>query len=266
MHEPVAFETPENIEVRYRLAGLGTRFIAWFVDQIFVGILIILSVILLAIVANSLGAVLDEIFDVSDATPEQIGTYFVGIFLLIYGLGSFAYFSMMELWLRGQTLGKRWLGIRVVKADGFALDGVSILIRNLFRVIDNVPLLWIIPIASSRSQRAGDMVGGTLVVSDSAPELTEVRVQLSDRTALEAEFRFDAGKLGRLQESDFEVVERLLDRWHELPDQQRETLSQRLVDSLVAKLQVPPPEPQQRARFLEDLLAAELRRQSRLLG
>ena len=266
MHDPVAFETPENIEVQYRLAGLGTRFIAWFVDQLFVWILIILSIILLGVTATSLGAVLDDWLDFSDATPEQIGGYFIGIFLLVFGLGSFVYFSLMELWLRGQTLGKRWMGIRVVKADGFSLDGVSILVRNLFRVIDNFPLMWVIPMVSRRSQRAGDMVGGTLVVSDATPELTDVRVQLSNRTALEAEFRFDASKLGRLQEGDFDVVERLLDRWHELPNPQRETLSQRLVDSLVAKMEVPPPEPHQRARFLEDLLAAELRRQSRLLG
>ena len=41
----------------------------------------------------------------------------------------------------GQTLGKRMCKIRVVKADGFALDAVSVFMRNVFRVADHLPIL-----------------------------------------------------------------------------------------------------------------------------
>ena len=34
MSVPLKYETPENVQIEYRPAGLGTRFIAWFVDQI----------------------------------------------------------------------------------------------------------------------------------------------------------------------------------------------------------------------------------------
>jgi uncharacterized RDD family membrane protein YckC len=34
MSAKIQFETPENIQVAYEPAGLGTRFVAWFVDNI----------------------------------------------------------------------------------------------------------------------------------------------------------------------------------------------------------------------------------------
>ena len=41
MHEALQFETPENIRVQYTPAGLGTRFVAWFIDQILVSLLML---------------------------------------------------------------------------------------------------------------------------------------------------------------------------------------------------------------------------------
>ncbi len=42
MASPVLFETPENVQIAYKTAGLGTRFCAWVVDWIFVVIVAIL--------------------------------------------------------------------------------------------------------------------------------------------------------------------------------------------------------------------------------
>ena len=142
--------------------------------------------------------------------------YFVGIATLVMGLASFVYFGASELFLRGQTFGKRACKIRVVKTNGFALDAGSILLRNLFRVADHIPLLWIVPVVSQQSQRFGDMVAGTIVVNDQTEDLSSVRQQLAERPAAEARFRFDHAKLGRLRPSDVEAVERILERWPSL--------------------------------------------------
>ena len=43
MTEQIRFETPENIEVAYEVAGLGTRFTAWMLDQFLVTIVVIFA-------------------------------------------------------------------------------------------------------------------------------------------------------------------------------------------------------------------------------
>ena len=42
MPPALKFETPENVQVQYQPAGLGTRFVAWFVDQFILIVLMLL--------------------------------------------------------------------------------------------------------------------------------------------------------------------------------------------------------------------------------
>jgi hypothetical protein len=191
--------------------------------------------------------------------------YFAGLIALVWGFGSFLYFCGCELLMRGQTLGKRALKIRVVKADGFQLDVPSIVVRNAFRVVDQLPPMWIIPFASRRNQRAGDMVAGTLVVSDAAAELSSVRTALTQRNIADVQFRFDQSMLKRVTTDEFAAIERVLDRFPDLPAEQRDSLLEAYATPLARKIRVDPPPAELRLRFLEDLLLAELRRRDRNL-
>ena len=274
MSIPLKYETPENVQIEYRPAGLGTRFIAWFVDQIILNFVIFLLFIMLIII----GAVFEGAFrdairsidklvkeDGKTTNPETVVAYFIGIGIVIWGLGSFFYFGLSELLWRGQTVGKRMCQIRVVKGDGFALDAVGIFMRNIFRVIDHLPILWMVPVLSQRGQRFGDMVGGTIVVTDQSEVLAEVREELSSRPTSEARYRFDNAKLSKLSHQDVDVVERILDRWNTLPTDQKYDLLHRVVGPLCKKMQIDEPLGTERVEFLEDLLAAEYRRQDRHL-
>jgi uncharacterized RDD family membrane protein YckC len=88
------------------------------------------------------------------------------------GLLTFAayngYFMIFEWVMSGQTPGKRILGIRVVKQGGYALSILDTLLRNLMRFVDFLPMFYgvglVSLLATSRSQRLGDLVAGTLVV------------------------------------------------------------------------------------------------------
>lgn len=266
MASPHRFETPENVQVHYEAAGLGSRFIAWFVDQI---LLLVLSFVcfiafLIAGVSFDMVLFLDDAEESSD--PESAMYYFIGLMTLVWGLGSFLYFGGCELLLRGQTVGKRLADIRVVKADGFQLDAASILTRNAFRVVDQLPPMWIIPLLSKRSQRSGDMVAGTLVVSTATSELSPVRGYLAQRNATEAVFRFDHARLKRLSPSDFDSVETFLERYARLGLDDQVKLAHAFADRLALKMAVEPPPAPKRVQFLEDLLAAEFRRQDRNLA
>jgi len=268
------FETPENVRIEYRPAGLGTRFLAWFVDQIIMSLVIFIAVIALIILSAVFEGLFRDLFDQVERAlrnkdglvgPETIYMYLAGIGMLIWGLGSFLYFGLSELLWRGQTPGKKMCKIRVVKADGFALDAGGVFMRNVFRVADHLPILWIVPVLSKRGQRFGDMVASTIVISDEAEDLAEVRQQLSGRNKAEARFRFDQAKLTRLTREDFDAIERILDRWNSIPPDQQSSLLDRMVGPLCKKMETDTPPVEERVMFLEDLLAAEYQRQDRHL-
>lgn len=268
MSDDVRFETPENIELSFSAAGLGTRFMAWFVDNVLMIIAMFLLFIALAIGGVVTDGLLTSIEDgIADAEDgPQATVYLMGLFIMVWGLGSFFYFGLFELFMRGQTPGKRMSQIRVVKSDGFSLDAVSIFVRNIFRVLDHLPVLWIVPLASASGFRFGDMVAGTIVVQDEVATLGTVREKLADRSAAEAQFRFTPSALQMLRSSDFLAVEQLFERWEELPVNRTDALRDQIVEGLTRRLELDVPAEQDRVRFLEDLLAAEYRRQSRRLG
>ncbi len=272
MSTKIEFETPENIRVAYRPAGLGTRFLAWFVDNILMIPLIFVIFIVLAMLGVFTSEVLSRAADAmnkSNGAPggdPEAELYALGLGVLVMGLGSFFYFGCSELLLRGQTLGKRWSGIRVVRLDGFALEPGGIFIRSLFRVVDHLPPLWIVPLVSARSQRLGDMVAGTVVVADSPESISDLRQVMSERPAAEVEFRFDNAALQRARREDIEAVEKILERWEKLTAVQRQSFLDQLVPPIAARLKVELPPADRRLPFLYDLLAAEYRRQHRRLG
>lgn len=275
MNQQVEFETPENVSVSYEAAGLGSRFSAWVIDFIILILILVLVffmfMILMAVdytFAQEIEKLLGGAKNMRE--PGQAEMVMLGLMTAIAGLSTFLYFGFSEFVMGGQTLGKRMLKLRVVKSNGFALDGGSILMRNIFRIIDNIPLLWIVPFVSKRSQRLGDMVAGTILVSDQQAKLGGLRDTLLDRDPTEAVFRFDPGMLKLARPQDVEAIERILDRWHQLEPTKRERvlggLLQTVVEPLSRRMGMEAPDATQRVRFLEDFLAAEYRRQYRHLG
>lgn len=84
---------------------------------------------------------------------------------LLFALG-LGYYSYMEVQF-GWTLGKRAMGLKVVKLDGTPMDWPASLTRNLLRIIDGLffylvgaILVW----TSDKKQRLGDRVAKTVVV------------------------------------------------------------------------------------------------------
>jgi len=271
MNERIDFETPENIRISYQLAGPGTRFLAWFVDSIFLTLFCLLLLVIFVVVGASVDGVFVDLFEPGEGDTHfgedsQFSMVFFGIWLMIWSLGSFFYFGLSELMLHGQTLGKRMSKIRVVKSDGFSLDPISIFLRSLFRVVDQLPVLWVVPVLSASSQRLGDMVAGTIVVSDNPATLGSVRQALSSRSAADSKFRINGAMLQRSQPADFVAIESILERWSSLSFAQQTALTDKIVPALAGRLQTEVPSLSEHQQYLEDLLSAEYRRQSRSLG
>jgi uncharacterized RDD family membrane protein YckC len=137
------------VVVGYEIAGVGTRLLAQVID------LGILSLVVLSGMA-ALSA-LSVVFDVVAVTA----------LIIFASVIPFAYFLVPEA-RRGATIGKRALGIRVVTDDGAPIGWRESAIRNLLRLIDFLPGLYvlggIVAIASPRGKRLGDMAAGTVTV------------------------------------------------------------------------------------------------------
>ncbi len=278
MSQSIDFETPENVRLSYRVAGLGSRFVAWFVDNIYIWLMMFILGVIFMVIAVAAESTIDVWFeDLVDSTinPEEmseeemgmrIAMFLFGIWIIVWGLGSFVYYFLAELSMRGQTPGKKMMKIRVVKADGFSLDPGSIFLRNIFRPIDQIPLLWIVPLLSPNSRRFGDMVGGTLVVSNDQQEISPLREQLLEQQRADAKFRFSASSLERLSAEEISTIEEFCERIGDLNAQRRMQLLEIMVPPLAQKLRVELPSKSEYDEFLFDLLTAEYRRQERRLG
>ena len=154
-------KTPEGVVFSQTLAGPVTRFLAWMIDFLCASVLLIALNILVAftsIVSPELGSALSIIF------------YFVI---------SIGYALTLEWLWRGQTVGKRMLRLRVVDAHGLRLQFSQVAIRNLLRVIDLLPAMYLVggmaTLLSRKAQRLGDLAANTVVIR--IPKIVEPNLE-----------------------------------------------------------------------------------------
>ena len=102
----------------------------------------------------------------SGANASLEGTPATVAFALWLALG-IGYHTLLE-WRFGKTLGKYLVGIRAANEDGSALSLRSSLIRNVARLVDFLPVFYVVGIVvlvlSEEPKRLGDRFGGTVVV------------------------------------------------------------------------------------------------------
>lgn len=148
--------TPELVPLEYRLAGMVERGLAWVVDELIVHAVLGLVALLLAF-----GGVLT--FGVGF-------TLIVPVYLLASFVLDFGYRWSFEARFRGRTLGKRLLGLRAVQENGAALHSWQAMVRNVARVVDALPFLYLLGALSmlldGNSRRIGDRLAGTVVIRE----------------------------------------------------------------------------------------------------
>lgn len=146
-------ETPEGISLRLRAAGPLPRARAWMIDTVVRFVLLMLAMIPLTL----------------------LGTGGRGLAMLLMFALLWAYWVICELWLDGQSLGKRALGLRVVNLDGTPVTWLPSVTRNLLRVVDALPGVYGVGLASTlvdpAARRLGDIVAGTMVVHTREPSI-----------------------------------------------------------------------------------------------
>lgn len=271
MSARIEFETPENILVNYQPAGLGTRFMAWIVDSIIAYLIVfglILGLIALGIASDGLIEYIEEHLSYSFGDDKvslelKMGIFF-SLFLLILNTVSFVYFFLFEYFGHGRTLGKRWMSIRVIGEEGVALNSTKVFLRSVFRIVDSIPIAWLVPLFSKRSKRLGDMVAGTLIVVDQPGTLEDVREELDGEA--QREFRFSRTGLDELKQKEVHLIAQLLERAESMDESIRKELYQKTVDSMATHFDHELPETSSYERYLKELLQSYYERQHRRLG
>jgi len=145
-------KTPEGITFALVLAGPVSRFLAWIID--FFCILVIL-------IPVNIATQMAGIISIDFAQAMAVISYFV----ITIGYGIFC-----EWRYKGQTIGKKLLSLRVMDGEGLRLQVSQIVIRNLLRFIDSLPLCYVVggiaSLVSSKAQRLGDLAANTIVTRE----------------------------------------------------------------------------------------------------
>ncbi len=201
-----------GIDVSLPVAGPGARAYAFLVDWHIRLIVALAWFVVGALLYNG---------RLSLAPPLAIDArWSAGVLAPALGI-YFLYHYVLELAMRGSTPGKRMAGVRLVARDGGAPSAGALLTRNVFRLIDSLPLCYavgLISVVLTRDHlRIGDMAAGTLLVFERA----EARLPASASGVPGA---------GRLDAAGAEIVAELLERWTTLSADARVRLARQVLE------------------------------------
>jgi uncharacterized RDD family membrane protein YckC len=195
-----------------KLAGPGSRSYAFIIDW-HIRLLLALAWLLIGSLA------------VNGGLQWEDGSRPTAVFWLLVVLPAaiiyFLYHPIVELWMRGQTPGKRMAGVRIVNRRGGTPSSGAIVVRNLFRLLDSLPACYFLGLITTfltaQRVRIGDMAAGTLLAVDEPIRPGAFPPYASPAVSSE---RTRAG---------IELARELLERWPELELGKRRGLASALL-------------------------------------
>lgn len=165
----IVIPTSFNIELEFTSAPFAKRLLAWVIDFV---ILILYSVIVKMSIASG----------PSPSSGDLSAQYNISFLMLILYTPALVYHLLCELYMNGQSVGKRIMGLQVISEDGKRPATYQYLLRWLLRMVDMGLTLgfvaFIVSVATRKGQRLGDLAAGTLVIDrNRGTSLTETIFQ-----------------------------------------------------------------------------------------
>ena len=238
--DKLTIETPEQTPLEYPLAGIGSRFLAMALDTLIQSAAAILVILIFVFLALPLGM-----------WVNTAPIWAMAILILFGFLLQFGYFMLFEAIWNGQTPGKRVTRLRVIQDSGRPITVYQAISRNLMRIVDSLPTMYVTGIISMlvtrQNKRLGDLVAGTVVVHEKPFE----QVQLARETpAQTAGRRYD---VARLTSEELQLIESFLQRRNYLSPDVRNAMAGQIADRLAEKLALASTERPGPEAFLEEL-------------
>lgn len=260
--DQLTIETPEQVAIRFPVAGIGSRFLALLADSLVQGVAYAVLTLLLLLVVS---AAPDHLQPVARNSEK----WFVAGIILLNFILYWGYFTLFEAYWNGQTPGKRICKLRVIRDSGRQITFFESMTRNLLRAVDGFPGFYAIGVvamlANRRNRRLGDLAAGTLVVHERAPEPPLWTASVS-RTITAAVFTpvpsapptvdpnavdLPADAVARLGPDDLNLIDHFFARAIDIDVGRRRQLAERLALQITAKMGVPMPTGVTPERLLE---------------
>ena len=231
----VTIETPDHFELEFQVAGIGSRFLAYFVDK-----MLQFGAILTVMLIFGLFLLVSEEFGIGwNLTAKLRGHLFqwvLAILILMYGIIVIGYFMLFEYFWSGSTPGKRWQSIRVIRRDGRPLSFFDSAVRNILRFVDVVgdfyPIGLIVMFVDPLNRRLGDMAASTLVVAER--EVTPPDAQTTDKEGdvIDSELR---SAVRAMTPEDYQLVSKFLARRNGMDDEPRLDLGVEIFERILRR-------------------------------
>lgn len=214
-----------GVDVALDIAGVGSRSYAFVIDW---------HIRLLLALAWLCGAwLLVRVIGVA-LWPPAASSRLLGIVEAAPAIGIYLFYHpVLEVLMRGRTPGKRRAGVRLVTSNGGTPGVGALLIRNIFRLVDSLPIFYVVGLATcfitEQRVRIGDLAAGTLLVVDS-DAAAKTLAQLGSMVAHSG-----------LPPALVELIHDLLERWESLDTGKRDELARAILarvdtDSSAAQL------------------------------
>lgn len=235
----ISINTTQNVAIDYELAGLMERLLAFLLDT---AITIVYAVIVYSLLLASTFALKGD---------DDMMVFFYS--LLIFPVFTGYHLACESLW-NGQSIGKKALGIKVVKCDGAQLTISDYAKRWMFRLVDigvtagSVGVLSIM--SNDRSQRVGDIVADTCVIKTTPRNRLGIKDILKIKTQENYEPKYEG--VVRFTEEDMLLLKNTLDRAKRNPNEHYKNLLIELTQKICAELDIQPPK--QQTKFLKTIL------------
>jgi uncharacterized RDD family membrane protein YckC len=206
----VTLQSITGVDIELQIAGPGTRSYAFVIDW-HIRLLVALAWLFVALIVYNGGFNFFE-----GARPRDSSYFFVALLppALIY----FLYHPVLEVAMRGRTPGKRIARVRLVSRTGDIPSVGALLLRNIFRLIDSMPFVYLVGLAAvmftAQHVRIGDLAAGTLLVMDGS-ETEKSLASFANASGLDPQVA--------------ELVHELLDRWPSLDEATRANIARSLL-------------------------------------
>lgn len=254
MDEPgfdqLRIDTPEQIALELPLAGIGSRFLAIAMDTLIQAAVYLITALIFFIAIPVGSASLNFL-------PRLVGPAMAVFILFAVYWGYFAFFEI--IW-KGQTPGKRYAGIRVIKESGRPINAFEAIGRNLMRAVDVLPALYgvglVCMMCNQQSRRLGDFVAGTVVVHEKPTEDIRPSWNTSDQALT------PTPGLAQVTPDELVLIESYLHRRWDLDPQVRLNTAIQIADRIKAKTGLQSQPHQHVDDFLEEA-ARKIRNSSR---
>ena len=226
----ITIRTPESVELEFTLAGVGNRGIALVVDYTLWGFALIIVLIIWGVVSTQIWDYLEDV--------DNIQLWLTAISLLVvFGVYT-CYFVLFETLWQGQTPGKRYAKIRVVRDNGQPVGLTQSLLRSLLRSIDDILFIgMILIIFGKREKRLGDWVAGTIVIQEERTTAPK-GLKVSDAAQGMVRKLLSEANVDALMPDDFAVIREYLQRRSLMDNRARANLSRQLSEQAMQLMEM----------------------------